>query len=265
MRQQQIVVDGVSRSFRLFTPATLDRQHPVPLVVVLHGVGNTGEQMVGVTQFDRLAEQENILVAYPEGLDRTWNGGYCCLKGAPSGPDDVAFLRALIEDVEDDETVDPARVFAVGFSGGAIMAHKLGCDLAGRIAGIAAVSGSMVLSDCRPSQPVSVIAIHGTVDPLVPYLGGETAGGATRPSPPAQEVVRRWAKLNACPTAPATVAAGPLTTVTWSGCSGATSVRLITIEGGGHTWFAPGFGPVNGAVDTTRVVWDFLKASRPGR
>lgn len=262
VRQQQLSVDGLPRTYRLFTPATLDRREPVPLVLVLAGVGNTGEQMVGVTQFDRLAEKENFAVVYPEGVDRTWNGGYCCPNGATSRPDDVAFIRAVLDDVEALEQVDPVRVFAVGFSGGAIMAHRLGCDLADRIAGVAAVSGSMVLDDCRPSEPVSVIAIHGTVDELVPYEGGPTAGGATEPSPPAPEVVRRWAELDGCPQEPTTVAQGVVTTMSWTGCAQDTAVTLVTIEGGGHTWFAPGFGPVNGAVDATQAVWDFLSAGR---
>ncbi|MEX2292131.1 MAG: PHB depolymerase family esterase [Mycobacteriales bacterium] len=265
VRQQQLTVDGLPRTYRLFAPATLDRRAPVPLVLVLAGVGNTGEQMVGVTQFDRLAEKENIVVAYPEGVDRTWNGGYCCPNGATSQPDDVAFIDAVLDDVEAVEQIDPTRVFAVGFSGGAIMAHRLGCDLAARIAGVAAVSGSMVLDDCRPSEPVSVIAINGTVDELVPYEGGPTAGGATQPSPPAPEVVRRWAELNGCPPESTTVPEGVVVTMTWTGCSQDTAVRLITIEGGGHTWFAPGFGPVNGAVDATQAVWDFLSAGGPHR
>lgn len=264
VQQRQLVVDGLSRDYRLFSPRLRDRSRAAPLMLVLHGVGNTGEQMVGVTEFDRLAEIEGFLVAYPEGVNRTWNGGYCCPNGGPPQPDDVAFLSGVIDDVSLREDVDPARVFAVGFSGGAIMAHRLGCDLSPRIAGIASVSGSMVLDDCRPTDPVSVIAVNGTADPLVPYEGGPTAGGATQPSPPAPAVLRRWAELNACPAPPVSEPADVLTTLSWTGCSKGTAVRLLTIEGGGHTWFSSSFGRVNGAVDATRVVWDFL-SSVPAR
>lgn len=261
MREQQITTaDGLSRTYRLFAPLTLDRAVPAPLVLVLAGVGNTGEQMVGVTMFDRLAAQEKFVVAYPEGVNRTWYAGYCCPNGGPPGPDDVAFIRDVIDDVQATERIDPDRVFAVGFSGGAIMVHRLGCDLADRIAAVGSVAGAMLLDDCRPSEPVSVIEVHGTADELVPYEGGPTAGGATAPSPPTEDVMRRWAELNACPGPPATEPEGVVTTMTWTGCAEGTSVRLVTIEGAGHTWFAPGFGPINGAVDTTQVVWDFLRA-----
>lgn len=265
VQQKQLTVDGMSRSYRLFTPLSLDRSRPAPLVLVMAGVGNTGQDMVTATEFDRMADTGEFIVAYPEGVNETWNAGYCCLGRATSGPDDVAFLTRVIDDVQATSSVDAGRVFAVGFSAGAMMAHKLGCDLAGRIAGVGSVSGAMVLDECRPSRPVSVIEIHGTADGLVPYEGGRTAGGATQPSPPTREVVKRWAELDGCQPTPATATEGVLTTSTWTGCREGTSVKFITIDGGGHTWFAPLLGPASGALDATRVIWEFLSGLRPRR
>ena len=54
-----------------------------------------------------------------------------------------------------------------------------------------------------------------------------------------------------------------MTTSTWTGCRARTSVKLINIDGGGHTWFAPLLAPANGAVDATRAIWDFLSALPP--
>ncbi len=263
VQQKQLTVDGMSRSYRLFTPLSLDRSRPAPLVLVLAGFGNTGQDMVTATEFDRMADTGEFVVAYPEGIDKTWNGGYCCLGPATTGPDDVGFLTRVMDDVKATTKIDAGRVFVVGFSAGAIMAHKLGCDLSGRIAGVGSVAGAMVLDECRPSRPVSVIEIHGTGDGLVPYEGGRTAGGATQPSPPTRDVVKRWAELDGCPAAPSTTTEGVLSTSTWTGCSAGSSVKLITIDGGGHTWFAPLLGPANGAVDATKVIWEFLSGLRP--
>lgn len=263
VQQKQLTVGGMSRTYRLFTPLSLDRSRPAPLVLVMAGVGNTGQDMVTATDFDRMADTGGFIVAYPEGVNETWNAGYCCLGRATSGPDDVAFLTSVIDDVAATSKVDAGRVFAVGFSAGAMMAHKLGCDLAGRIAGVGSVAGAMVLDECRPSRPVSVIEIHGTADGLVPYEGGRTAGGATQPSPPTMEVVKRWAELDGCPTTPTTTTEGVLRTSAWTGCREGTSVKLITIDGGGHTWFAPLLGPASGALDATPVVWEFLSGLRP--
>ncbi|MFP5319727.1 MAG: alpha/beta hydrolase family esterase [Acidimicrobiia bacterium] len=262
VQHHQLSVDGLSRSYRLVVPLSLQRSRPAPRVIILAGVGNTGESMVEATGFDRVAEREGLVVAYPEGVNETWNAGYCCLGRATTGPDDVGFLTRLIDDVAAKNAIDTGRVYAVGVSAGAMMAYRLACEEAGRIAGVGSVAGAMVLDDCHPVRPVSVIEIHGTADGLVPYEGGHTAGGATQPSPPTPAVAQRWAELNACPTPPATKAEGAVSTSTWTGCAAGTGVKLVTIEGGGHTWFAQGLGPVSGAVDATSQVWGFLSSAR---
>ena len=218
--------------------------------------------MVEATRFDRVAEREGLVVAYPEGVNETWNAGYCCLGRATSGPDDVGFLTRLIDDVAANNRIDSGRVYAVGVSAGAMMAYRLGCDRADRIAGVGSVAGAMVLDACHPAKPLSVIEIHGTADGLVPYDGGRTAGGATQPSPPTPAVAQRWAELNACTRPLATKVEGVVSTSTWSGCGAGTGVKLITIDAGGHAWFAEGLGPLSGAVDATTEIWAFLSSAR---
>lgn len=262
VQQRTLEVGGLSRAYRLFVPLSLERGRAAPLVLMLHGVGNSAQSMVEATQFDRTAETAAFIVAYPDGVNQTWNAGYCCLGGAPTGPDDVAFLGRVIDDVQANYAVDPARVFVVGVSAGGMMAYRLGCELSGRIAGVGAVAGAMTIDGCRPVRPVSVIEIHGTADQLVPYAGGRTAGGATEPSPPTVAVVTRWAELNGCPTPPATETDGRVTTSAWSGCAEGTGVKLVTIDGGGHTWFAPGLGTANGAVDATATIWGYFSGLR---
>ena len=142
------------------------------------------------------------------------------------------------------------------------MAYRLACDLPGRIAGVAAVAGSMQLDDCRPAHPVSVIAIHGTGDQLVPYQGGRVIGAANRPVPPAATVPEHWASLNRCPAGPVTATDGLVTTTSWTGCAGGTGVRMVTIEGGGHNWFTKDFGPPNGAIDATTSILEFFELLR---
>ncbi len=256
-------VGGQARTYRLYTPVSLPRAGPAPLLLVLGGVGNNGEEMSRVTDFDRLAEEGRFLVAYADGLGDTWNAGFCCLLGEPSGPDDVAFLVALIDQVGAARRVDAARVYVTGISAGAMMAYKLACDAADRIAGVAAVAGAMVLEACRPSRPVPVIHLHGTADGLVPYLGGRSAGGSTALSPPTRAVAEHWARLDGCPASPVQRTDGPVSVASWTGCAGGTTVELVTVEGGGHTWFATGLGPEDGAVDASRAIWSFFAGLVP--
>lgn len=258
VQHRQLTVGGLSRTYRLDTPPTLDLSRPAPLVIVLGGVGNSGDSMVEATMFDHAASDAGFLVAYADGINNTWNAGFCCLLGATSGPDDVAFLSRVIDDVEAHNKVDPARVYGVGVSAGAMMAYRLGCDLSGRIAGVGSVAGAMIVDQCHPSRPVSVIELHGTADPEVPYAGGRTTGGATQDAPSTLAVLQGWASLDSCPTAPTVQMSPPVTTTTWNGCAAGTSVKLVAVEGATHTWFANGLGSLSGAVDATSLITAFF-------
>jgi poly(3-hydroxybutyrate) depolymerase len=63
IQHRTLDVDGIERTYRLYTPSTLDRARPAPLVLVLGGVGNTAESMVGATEFDRMAQVGDFVVA----------------------------------------------------------------------------------------------------------------------------------------------------------------------------------------------------------
>ncbi len=55
------------------------------------------------------------------------------------------------------------------------MSQRLGCELEDKISAIAVVAATMgreLFARCKPARPVSVLIIHGTEDPLVPYEGG---------------------------------------------------------------------------------------------
>lgn len=262
VQQGQLDIDGLARTYRVFAPTTLEPGSQPPLVLVLGGVGNSAENMVSATEFDRAASVGNFVATYPEGIDLTWNAGFCCASGTTSGVDDVEFLSRLIDELIADYDVDPAQVFATGVSAGAMMAYRLGCELPGRIAGVGSVAGAMVLDQCQPEEPVPVLEIHGTADPLVPYEGGAVRpeGVATQPAPSSREVVERWASLNGCPAGPEEETQGPVSTLIWTDCPSGANVKLVAVEGGGHTWFAEGLGPANGAVDATTLIWDFFRS-----
>lgn len=261
-QQRQVTVDGATRHYRLFTPLSAFRDRPSPLVVVLHGVGNSPEATAGLTEFDRQAQASGFVVAYPQGVELSWNAGFCCAAAFVQDVDDVGFLNRLLDQLGAEDRIDHDRVFVVGVSAGAMMAYRFACESAERVRGVGSVAGAMLLEPCEPTRPVSVIEIHGTADPLVPYHGGQVeppGAQASAPVPPTPAVAAHWASLDGCPDTPATHREGPVTTTTWAGCRNGASVRLVTVEGGGHTWFAPGLGPANGAVDATSAISDFFE------
>jgi polyhydroxybutyrate depolymerase len=146
-----------------------------------------------------------------------------------------------------------------------MMAYRFACEHAGRVTAVGSVAGAVVVDECRPSRPVSVLEIHGTEDPLVPYAGGTPDAPEAQNAPPytaTPAMVARWAELNGCPAPSPPTSAGPLTTESWTGCRDGAAVSLVTVQGGGHIWFASGLGPANGALDATGAIWRFFSSLR---
>lgn len=255
-------VDGAARRYRLYTPPVLDDARAIALVVALHGSENSVDSFVEATELDDAADAHSFVVAYPEGTSLLWNGGFCCTSGRGSAAGDVRFLEQVIADVSGSRRIDPARVYAVGVSGGGVMAYRLACDRPELVAGVVSVSGAMSDDPCDSSRPVSVMEIHGTADGIVPYGGGRVQGGATAPALPAPAVVAGWAARNGCAGEPLRQVDGLVTTETWSGCANSTTTRLVTVEGGSHNWYSTVYGLPNGAIDATAAVVDFLRLAR---
>jgi polyhydroxybutyrate depolymerase len=260
-------VAGVTRSYLLKVPSSVQAGHTVPLVLVFHGAGGTPRQMARHTGFSALAEREGFVVVYPAGIRRRWNDG----RGLVS-QDDVGFVRALLDTLERDLSIDPHRVYATGISNGAMFSYRLACDLPGVLAGIAPVAGAMpsaLAERCTQAPPVALAAFQGSADPLVPYDGGRVAWrrGTVLPAVASVEL---WAREAGCSNPPAVTMEPDRVTdgtqvklSTWSGCRDGRDVQLYTIEGGGHTW--PGdaaarglLGRVTRDLDATSTIWSFF-------
>ncbi|HZE17262.1 MAG TPA: PHB depolymerase family esterase, partial [Mycobacterium sp.] len=67
---------GLDRTYRVYKPAGLTAA--APLVVMLHGGFGNGEQAENSYGWDPLADSAKFVVAYPDGVGRTWNGHGCC-------------------------------------------------------------------------------------------------------------------------------------------------------------------------------------------
>jgi polyhydroxybutyrate depolymerase len=276
-----IEIDGITRSYHLHVPSAVGPT-PAPLVLVFHGGGGTGPGTERLTRFTALADREGFLVAFPEGVEKNWNDGreFTSSRAHRDHVDDVAFVAALIDAIGRAHAVDPRRVYATGISNGGIFSHYLAAHLSARIAAIAPVVGGIADPPdawLRPEQPVSVLMLQGTRDPLVPYHGGAVAFGRGKIID-TEEAARRWAALNGgrepvrepLP-ADGKDRCGGLRTIYPGGRDGS-EVTLVRLDGGGHTW--PGgaqylperlIGRVCRDFDATVLIWDFFKAHpKPG-
>jgi polyhydroxybutyrate depolymerase len=253
---ETLMVAGQPRNYLLFRPATVNGR--VPLVIALHGFGSghDARSLENRSQYDALATQEKFVVVYPEGANISWNAGICC---AGSDSDDVTFIKDLIVKLVGDGSVDSKRVFAVGVSNGAMMAQRLGCELAGQINAIASVSGTLGIDSCSPSRAVSILEIHGTADGTIPYEGGSGSELSI------MTVMQGWVTRDGCPASAVETESGITKTYTWAPCRGGGAVVLDAIVGGGHNWFGPNMLPDNlpGEPSATQVTWSFFKHAPP--
>ncbi|MGH2719860.1 MAG: alpha/beta hydrolase family esterase, partial [Actinomycetota bacterium] len=187
-----LLAGGHSRRFRVYRPSGLGRAGAVPLVLFLHGGFGSGAQAEYAYGWDDAADRYGFVVAYPDGIGRSWNAGACCGPARSEGVDDVGFLRALVEQVGDAERIDPDRVYCTGISNGAMMAYRLACELPRLLAAIGPVAGTMVCP-CPQPEPTSVLHIHGLEDAMVPFVGGiGRESGTASPRPSVLSVLDVW-------------------------------------------------------------------------
>jgi polyhydroxybutyrate depolymerase len=235
--------------------------------------------MESFSQFSALANREGFIAVYPDALALNWNDG----RNASSIPsqaqqvDDVAFVAAMIREIEGRRSIDPKRIFAAGFSNGGIFVHYLANQLSARIAAIADVGGGIaepLAPAFHPKSPMSVLMIHGTADPFVPFAGGDVDYGGFGRIISIPQTAAAWRKVNACDPKPESgtlpdTDASDQCLVKWSKWTGEKKqgeLLLYTIEGGGHAWpGGPQFQPVSviGRVcrdfDATKSIWEFFK------
>jgi len=231
-----VTVAGIQRSYLVHVPAGIEQ--PNGLVINLHGAGMTGGQQAALTNYNAIADQHGFVVAYPDGIDLSWADGRGASVPDRQGVDDVGFLVALVDRLTHDFGIDRGRVFATGMSAGAFMANRLACERADIVAAIAPIAGTLGSSfPCAPSRPVSVLAVHGTGDQVVPFGGGPMLGrGGPSDIVGALALAQRWRELGGCPAPVEDSPAPAVRRSTASGCADATEVALVQVDGGGHTW-----------------------------
>jgi polyhydroxybutyrate depolymerase len=167
----RISVDGRQRTFQTVRPALAA---PRRIVVVLHGSNQSGNKVRDFSgrSFDMLATDANALVVYPNAYKKLWNDARRTMQtpARSDGVNDVAFLAALI----DQHRGLPA--YLAGYSGGGQMAIKLAHEIPDRLSGVVIIGATQPVADNLDvndrHQPLPIVLIHGTLDPVVPYGGG---------------------------------------------------------------------------------------------
>ncbi|MEU8319284.1 hypothetical protein AB0C33_13005 [Nonomuraea sp. NPDC048881] len=256
----QLTTAGLTRRYLLAVP---DGPGPHPVLLNLHGLGSNAAEQAAYSRLPQIGPSRGYIVITP----RSAPGRLAWTLPHTAGPDDTAYLAALLDEVERHQCAHPGREFAAGLSYGAGLAASLVCALDGRLSGVAAVAGIPIAQPCAQPVPTTIVAFHGTADRLVPYDGGHPEpGGQLRHLaalvvlPPVEQTMDAWAAAQHC-SSPAT--SHPLRRVRlrlWTSCARGATLRLYTVDGGGHTWpgpiEVPGLGDTARDLDASRLILD---------
>ncbi|MSP23645.1 MAG: hypothetical protein EXR75_00475 [Myxococcales bacterium] len=245
-------VIGGDRPVTVHVPPGYDPAEPAPLLILLHGYTASGKVQEIYLGFTEMADKHGFLYAYPDGTfdkrgQRFWNATDACCNFNGSDVDDSGYLRQVIDEIKQAYTVDAKRVYFFGHSNGGFMSHRMACEHADAIAAFGSLAGATYKDEtqCKPSEPVTALVVHGSLDPTILYGGGKLFGGEY---PGALETSETWAMLNGCSlTADETPADKDLTVIVGSetkvtrwdiGCEGASLVEQWKLVGSQHL---PGF------------------------
>jgi polyhydroxybutyrate depolymerase len=243
-------------------PAGYDSQAKTPLVLDIPGMNETAQEQELYSRYSALADQQHFIVVYPQGTKGSDGKlGWATYGRFDPKVNDVLFFSDLLNTLQQQLCVDSTRIYATGMSNGGGMTNLLACQMAGRIAAVAAVAAAIyaIPGGCHPVRPMPYMEFHGTSDPIVHYNGGKALGFA-----PMMQTMQNWATLDGCSHGPATFfQQADVTGLQWTGCKENAIIQHYRVTDGGHTWpgarAVPRLGATTQTVSATTLGWQFFQ------
>ncbi|MBK9144920.1 MAG: hypothetical protein IPM23_20705 [Candidatus Melainabacteria bacterium] len=286
--REKIEIDGLTRTARIYVPASYSPGRAMPLVLIFHGLNMSADSMVAITGFNGIASRNGFIVAYCESARGRWADG----MNNPRGVDDLGYVKKLITQLAGKLSLDRRRIYALGLSNGGYFAQMLACQMTDQIAAVAVVGStamSQALATCQSNKPVPAIFFFGTEDPLINWGDDRSRAlgkykdklGAAAISPEfyalsrlggwltVHDTVAWWVDHNNCNKSPYSSyepdrdpADGMRVKKEVYG-SGGNQVLVYFIEGGEHSW--PGALALPGVtrricqdVEASELIWKFF-------
>lgn len=194
--ERTITVEGKTRRYWLYVPASVEGQENVPVVFSLHGrYGNDNPNDAGKPLFTSLAKENNFIVVYPQGRNAgsdqdkadypgdDWKEGFGGTTGwEATGKEnaDTKFIKALVDKIQADYktknasnsniSVDPKRFYLCGFSMGGMMTYACAKVLNGTFAAYGSCSGYPLNEfhmNLATEKPIPFIHLHGNNDQIL--------------------------------------------------------------------------------------------------
>lgn len=237
---ESIQVGTATRQMIVYAPAGIVQNSP--LVISMHGRGQTMTDQKNQTQFQSVAQANNFVLVFPQSNGSDWQ-----LWGIA----DIDFILTIIDEMYKRYGIDRDRVYLSGFSMGGMMSYYAATMIADKIAAFAPVSGFLMSGpNAVSSRPVPIIHVHGMDDGFVPYSNVQTH-------------IDAWVKRNGCPTAvvtnpyPANVSTSKSIKKYYGPGKEGVEVVSIGVSGVGH-WYSDNNWSADG-IFTSQEIWNFCK------
>jgi phospholipase/carboxylesterase len=156
--ESRLGLSDTDRDGTLYVPKGYKDGAPMPLLMMLHGLGGSGE---GVRYTFPFAEEFGVIVVAPESRGITWG------QAAPGFDGDVRYLAAAYRHVADLLDVDPTHVALGGVSDGATYALSMGLGY-GDIFNHLMIFSEGIITPYRTKGSPRIFIAHGLTDAQMP-------------------------------------------------------------------------------------------------
>lgn len=280
LQTKTISVNGKQRTFHWYAPQQVNGINTI--LYVLHGSTSNGVDIrkAMAYEFDKIAEEEGLIVVYPTGFDNHWNDcrGTADYRANTENIDDFTFFQALEKTLSNELNINFQNRFATGHSNGGHLAFKLALEHPEWINGIAPISANLPIEenlDCyKMGKFVPICLINGTADRVNPYEGGlvEIMGNASRGTVlSTSQTMTYWTGLGNCLQSSTKIIEDKISTdkttveqTTWI-CDSILQAIHYKIINGGHVIPHPHnrmpkiLGTTNQDLNAPRAIWAFFK------
>ncbi|MCR4630547.1 MAG: prolyl oligopeptidase family serine peptidase [Treponema sp.] len=241
--------DATKYNFILDLP---EETNDAPLIFMLHGYGTSAEGFRNTVHLEEAANKLGYAVVYVTG-SVGWNYGV-----SSDGNDDIGFLTELADYLQKEFKFDKKRTYAVGYSNGGFMAHRLAVEAPETFSACVSVAGKLcgnIWKNKKQKTKVSFLQFTGEKDDVIPKHSDNSAAHAIDPA--IEDVISYYSKLDGLTESETSNIGNCILEKHWSNKSNK-QVWHVFIKDGRHAWPDMAFNK----IDTNLLIMEFLETKK---